>query len=111
MYPAGTRRRHAKARYIADISVRRTRFNGRCFNSFCLPPEAAGILAFAELAPELGALNCGNFQRDRPVEYRNLGRAGVKVSSPCLGSMLFGHTVGEAGANPKPGLRAGFSQE
>jgi len=34
------------------------------------------------------------------VEYRNLGRTGVKVSPLCLGTMLFGRTVDEAGAVP-----------
>ncbi len=45
------------------------------------------------------------------MEYRKLRQAGVKVSSLGLGSMLFGRTVDEEGANPKPGLRAGFSLE
>ena len=45
------------------------------------------------------------------MEYRKLIQAGVKVSSLGLGSMLFGRTVDEEGANPKPGLCAGFSLE
>lgn len=34
------------------------------------------------------------------MEYRNLGRTGVKVSPLCLGTMLFGRTVDAAGAIP-----------
>ena len=34
------------------------------------------------------------------MEYRNLGRTGVKVSPLCLGTMLFGRTVEEADAIP-----------
>jgi aryl-alcohol dehydrogenase-like predicted oxidoreductase len=29
------------------------------------------------------------------VEYRNLGRTGVKVSTLCLGTMMFGRSAGE----------------
>ncbi len=34
------------------------------------------------------------------MDYRNLGRTGVKVSPLCLGTMLFGRTVEEADAIP-----------
>lgn len=32
------------------------------------------------------------------MQYRNLGRSGLKVSEICLGAMTFGHTTGEAEA-------------
>jgi len=32
------------------------------------------------------------------MQYRNLGRSGLKVSEICLGTMTFGHTTGEAEA-------------
>ena len=33
--------------------------------------------------------------KERSVEYRNLGRTGVKVSELCLGCMMFGARTGE----------------
>src|ERR671916_2332785 len=33
--------------------------------------------------------------KERNVEYRNLGRTGVKVSELCLGCMMFGGRTGE----------------
>ena len=33
--------------------------------------------------------------KERTLEYRNLGRTGVKVSQLCLGGMMFGGRTGE----------------
>jgi len=33
--------------------------------------------------------------KERIVEYRNLGRTGVKVSEICLGCMMFGDRTGD----------------
>src|SRR6201997_453378 len=35
-------------------------------------------------------------ERTRPVEYRQLGRSGLKVSPICLGTMMFGGPTDEA---------------
>jgi aryl-alcohol dehydrogenase-like predicted oxidoreductase len=38
---------------------------------------------------------CLSTSKERYVEYRNLGRTGVKVSELCLGCMMFGGRTGE----------------
>ena len=38
---------------------------------------------------------CTSTPKERSVEYRNLGRTGVKVSELCLGCMMFGGRTGE----------------
>ena len=39
------------------------------------------------------------------MEYRTLGRSGLKVSPLCLGAMMFGGPTNEAEARPDRGAR------
>src|SRR5258705_2358487 len=45
---------------------------------------------------EFQALSLRPYQRTHPMQYRNLGRSGLKVSPICLGTMMFGGPTDEA---------------
>src|SRR3954453_4700012 len=54
----------------------------------------AGTPRTPTLSPQ--ARGEGETKRNHPMQYRNLGRSGLKISPICLGTMMFGGPTDEA---------------